>query len=363
MNTLDCVVIGAGVVGLSVARALARKGREVIVLEAAEQIISGASSRNSGVIHAGLYYSPGSLKASLCLRGKELLYQYLGDRDLPHRRIGKLVVANGDEQLARLQRIQANARRCGLGDLEWLDTEAVRQLEPAVQAQAALFSPSTGIVDVHDYGLSLLADIETAGGQLLLHSTVCQLDFNSGLRFSIGDQKFQCRALINAAGLAAIKLIGGSKRFDRAQLPQQYFAKGHYFSLTGGVPFSHLVYPLPFVGGLGIHFCLDMAGQGRFGPDVVWQKDASLKFDDGRKADFIAAIESYWPQLDEQRLQPDYVGVRSMIHGPDEPTADFLIQGSSDHGVPGLVNLFGIGSPGLTSSLAIGEAVSEMQFD
>lgn len=362
MKTLDCVVIGAGLVGLAVARALALEGREVLVLETAEQIISGASSRNSGVIHAGLYYSPGSLKAQLCLRGKQLLYQYLGERNLPHRRIGKLVVANGEDQLGRLRQIQANASRCGLLDLDWLDAVAIHQLEPNVQAEAALYSPSTGIVDVHDYALSLLADIEAAGGLVLLRSAVCDLDFSAGLHFRIGEDSYQCRTLINAAGLRAITLINASKGYDSCPLPQQYFAKGHYFSLTGTAPFSQLVYPLPFVGGLGIHFCLDMAGQGRFGPDVVWQKDDSLAFDSGRKADFIAAIKSYWPQLDEKRLQPDYVGVRTMIHGPDEPTADFLLQGPSDHGVPGLVNLFGIGSPGLTSSLAIGEAVRQMQI-
>jgi L-2-hydroxyglutarate oxidase LhgO len=359
-TTLDCVVVGAGLVGLAVARALALTGREVVVLEAADQIISGTSSRNSGVIHAGLYYPPDSLKARLCLRGKNLLYQYLEDRGLPYRRVGKLVVASSEQQLGRLHELQANARLCGVEDIEWLDAAEAGQQEPALRVEAALYSPTTGILDVHDMGLSLLADLETKGGVFLRHSVVRQLDFRSGIRFQVDNESFQCQILINAAGLGAIELIKGSEGFDPSGLPRQYFAKGHYFSLAGAAPFSRLVYPLPSDSGLGIHFGLDMAGQGRFGPDVCWQNDPSLAFDDGRKADFVTAIRPYWPQLDEDRLKPDFVGVRSKIHGPDEAAADFLLQGPRDHGVPGLVNLFGIESPGLTASLAIGELVSQM---
>lgn len=361
MKTLDCVVVGAGLVGLAVARALALKGHEVVVLEATERIMSGASSRNSGVIHAGLYYPPGSLKAKLCLRGKNLLYRYLSDRNLPHRRIGKLIVASREEQLGRLRQLQDNARLCGVADLEWLDAVAARQLESELRVKAALYSPTTGIVEVHDYGLSLLADIEAAGGVLLTRSVLSHLSFNGGIGFRVDEQSYQCQTLINAAGLGAIKLFADSVGFEPARLPRQYFAKGHYFALAGTAPFSRLVYPLPSEAGLGIHFCRDMGGQVRFGPDVCWQDDASLAFDDARKADFVTAIKSYWPQLDEDRLKPDFVGVRSKIHAPGEAPTDFLLQGPRDHGVPGLINLFGIDSPGVTASLAIGEAVGQMK--
>ena len=356
-TTLDCVVVGAGLVGLAVARAQALTGREVVVLEAADQIISGTSSRNSGVIHAGLYYPPDSFKARLCLHGKNLLYQYLEDRGLPYRRVGKLIVASSDQQLGQLHELQGNARLCGVEDIEWLEAAEARRQEPALRLEAALYSPTTGILDVHDYGLSLLADLEAEGGVLLRHSAVCQLDFRAGIKFRVDNESFQCQTLINAAGLGAIELIKGSEGFDPSGLPRQYFAKGHYLSLAGAAPFSRLVYPLPSDSGLGIHFGLDMAGQGRFGPDVCWQNDASPAFDDGRKADFVAAIRTYWPQLDEDRLKPDFVGIRSKIHGPNEAAADFLLQGPRDHGVPGLVNLFGIESPGLTSSKPLADMV------
>ena len=360
---VDCVVIGAGVVGLAVARALALQGREVLVLEAAEAIGTGASSRNSEVIHAGLYYPSGSLKARLCVQGRDLLYAYCAERGVPHQRCGKLLVATSEAQHSALQAIAEHARGNGVDDLQWRSAAAAQALEPALVCTAALLSPSTGIVDSHALMLSLQGDLENAGGMVALHSPLalaqCALDAID-LTMQDGTQ-LRAKTVINAAGLHAVVLARRFAGVDARHVPTAYYAKGSYFSLTGKAPFSHLIYPVPEAGGLGVHLTLDLAGQARFGPDVQWVDDpADMQVDAARGAAFYGAVRRYWPGLRDGALQPGYAGMRAKIHAPQAPAADFVIQGEAVHGVPGLVQLFGIESPGLTSALAIGEYVAAL---
>ena len=368
---LDCVVIGAGVVGLACARALAATGRAVLILEAENRFGSGASSRNSEVIHAGLYYRPGSLKASLCVRGRALLYAHCAKRHIPHRRCGKLVVATSTGQLPRLHDIAANARANGVGDLCLIDAARARALEPALDCVAALHSPSTGIIDSHVLMLSLLADAETDGAVLVLNTPVIAGTAEAGgVMLETGGpepMRISARNVVNTAGLAAPAVAASVRGLDRAYVPQAYYAKGNYFSLRGRAPFTHLVYPVPEPGGLGVHLTLDLHGRARFGPDVEWlapQCDdtglphpLSYRVDPARAPAFDAAIRNYWPGLPNDALDPDYAGIRAKISAPNEAPADFRIDGPDTHGVPGLVNLFGIESPGLTSCLAIAEVV------
>lgn len=363
MDEIDCVVIGAGVVGLAVARELVLAGREVMVLESEGAIGTGTSSRNSEVIHAGIYYPSGSLKARLCVEGKGMLYGYLASRGLPYRRCGKLIVATSPEQVAQLDGIQARAAANGVDDLQWLEASEAREMEPHLQCLAALHSPSTGIVDSHALMLSLQGEFENAGGIVAVKSpvvgAVCEpraivLEAADGTRL-------RCASVVNAAGLGAPRL---ARRFDGLRpdaVPDAHFAKGNYFTLAGRAPFSRLIYPVPEAAGLGVHLTLDLGGQAKFGPDVEWVDSPDDLVVDARRGDgFYAEVRRYWPGLPDGALLPGYAGIRPKISGPGEPAADFVIQGPSDHAVPGLVNLFGIESPGLTSSLAIARRVAQL---
>ena len=361
MEQVDCVVVGAGVIGLAVARALALAGREVLVLEAASAIGTGISSRNSEVIHAGIHYPAGSLKAHLCVQGKAMMYDYCAQRGVDHQRCGKLIVATSAQQVAQLQDIQDQAQRNGVADLVLLDAAAVRRLEPALQCQAALLSPSTGIVDSHALMLALQGDLEHAGGGVALNSPVAQIQKGqSDIELIVEDgTRLRSKALVNAAGLGAIGLAQRTAGLDARHVPSAFYAKGNYFTLAGRAPFSHLIYPVPEPGGLGVHLTLDLGGQAKFGPDVQWvDSPDDVTVNPSRAAAFYTEVRKYWPQLQEGSLQPGYAGIRPKISGPGDPAADFKIQGPALHGVPGLVNLFGIESPGLTASLAMGEWVA-----
>jgi len=361
---IDGLVVGAGVVGLAVGRALARRGAEIVVADAAGAIGTGTSSRNSEVIHAGIYYPTGSLKARLCVAGKHALYRYCADKGIPHRRTGKLIVAVTDDEVPTLERYRVQAAQNGVPDLQWRTAGAMARLEPAVRCVRALFSPSTGIVDSHALMLALQGDLEAAGGQLALHSPVpgARRD-GDGFVVALADgAELRCRWLVNAAGLHAPEFAAGIEGLGTQHVPRAFYAKGHYYTLAGSAPFRHLVYPLAGDGGLGVPVTLDLAGGARFGPDVRWIESVDYAFDDGRRADFVAAIRRYYPDLDAARLQPGYTGVRPKIVGPGVPAADFVVQGPAVHGVGGLVNLFGIESPGLTASLALADAVADALY-
>ncbi len=363
IDQVDCVVIGAGVVGLAAARALALAGREVLLLEAADAIGTATSSRNSEVIHAGIYYTTGSLKARLCVQGKALLYAYCAERGLGHRRCGKLIVATSAQDEAKLQGIALQAASNGVTDLEFLAQSQALALEPHLQCVAALHSPSTGIVDSHGLMLSLLGDFENAGGLLALNSplehAVCNAD---GIRLVTRDgTELQAKRVVNAAGLWAQGLAQRFQGLDARFVPPIYYAKGSYFSLGGRAPFQRLIYPVPAPVGLGVHLTLDLGGQARFGPDAQWVDGPDdLQVDPQRGEAFYAGVRKYWPGLPHGALAPAYAGIRPMVRGPNEAARDFVIQGPKDHRVPGLVNLFGIESPGLTSSLALGDHVCEL---
>lgn len=360
-ESVDCVVIGAGVVGLAVARALALQGREVMVLEAAEAIGTGTSSRNSEVIHAGIYYPEGSLKARLCVRGKQLLYAYCEERGVPFQRCGKLIVATNAAQRATLEGIRRKALANGVDDLVLLDADQARALEPALQCVAALHSPSTGIIDSHALMLSLQGDLENAGGMVALHARVSGAEVtDAGIVVHTADgMELLARSVVNSAGLQAPDLARRIVGLPPEVLPTAHYAKGSYFTLSGRSPFSRLIYPVPEAAGLGVHLTLDLGGQAKFGPDVEWVDGPDQLVVDPRRGDaFYAAVRSYWPALPDGALAPGYAGMRPKINAPDAPAADFLLQGPQEHGVPGLVNLFGIESPGLTSCLALGEAVT-----
>ncbi|HMO06068.1 MAG TPA: NAD(P)/FAD-dependent oxidoreductase [Paracoccaceae bacterium] len=365
MEQVDVVVVGAGVVGLAVSRALALAGREVLVLECEAQIGSGTSARNSEVIHAGIYYPAGSLKARLCVQGRQLLYDYLQERQIGHRRCGKLIVATTPGQLAGLPAVVERARANGVDDLRQIDREEALSLEPALTCLGAVLSPSTGILDSHALMLSLQGDLEHAGGTVVCHSGVQRLSAcTAGIGVSTADgTELMARAVVNAAGLHACALGAATEGLDPRFVPQARYAKGSYFTLAGRAPFSRLIYPAPepdaHLAGLGVHLTLDLGGQARFGPDVQWVDGPEhLEVDAARATLFEAEVRRYWPGLQDGLLQPGYAGIRPKISGPGEPAADFCIQGPAQHGVPGLVNLFGIESPGLTSCLAIGEYVA-----
>ena len=355
---LDCIIAGAGVVGLAIARSLAKSGREVLVLESEQQIGMHSSSRNSEVIHAGLYYPEDSLKARLCVAGKEMLYRYCEAHQVGHQHIGKLIVATQQADISKLEAIERQARLNGVDDVRFLDAAKIRELEPDVVGDGALWSPSTGIVDSHQLMTALQAEIETAGGMVVLNSKVTNLVLEDGeLRFDVGGETFSCKTLVNSSGLSAQQLVSRLQPLSKAAWLPAHYAKGHYFSYQGKSPFRHLVYPLPFDGGLGIHATNDLSGAARFGPDVTWVDEIDYDFDESRKADFVTAIKSYYPGLDEARLMPAYTGIRAKLAGPGAPFTDFDIQFEANHGVPGLVNLFGIDSPGLSACLAIGDYI------
>ena len=367
MNNIDCVIVGAGVIGLSIARALADAGRETLILEQHAAIGTQISARNSEVIHAGLYYPAGSLKARLCVEGRHLLYRFCEDHGVRHRRCGKLVAATGADQGPALAAIAARGRACGVDDLEFLSRDAARALEPELECTAALLSPSTGIIDGHEYMNTLLGLAEQHGATLATRSPVARLrKIDEGIEVSVGgdaSDTLRCNWLINAAGLDAVGLMRSMDGFPPTAIPAAHFAKGSYFALNQRAPFSRLIYPIPEPGGLGVHLTLDQAGQARFGPDVEWlsanagdpRSDPPRDFtvDEKRAAKFYRAIRRYWPGLKDGSLVPAYAGIRPKLSGPGDAAADYQVQGPQAHGVPGLVNLFGIESPGLTSSLAI----------
>ncbi len=366
-DRVDCVVIGAGVVGLAVARAIALSpkfaGKELLVLEAANAIGTGTSSRNSEVIHAGIYYAKDSLKAKLCVAGKEMLYNYCAERGIPHKRCGKLIVATSAAQVAQLQDIIAKATANGVHDLVMLTREEVRILEPQLECVAAVHSPSTGIIDSHALMLALQGDFENAGGLTVLNSAVAGvfIALDAIKIVMIDGTEIHTKTLINAAGLAAPALASKMHGLDAKFVPQAYFAKGNYFTLSGKSPFNRLIYPVPDAAGLGVHLTLDLGGQAKFGPDVEWVETADdLVVNPARGDAFYAEVRKYWPALQDGALIAGYAGMRPKINSPTEAAADFVIQGPKDHGVAGLVNLFGIESPGLTSSVAIGALVAGM---
>jgi L-2-hydroxyglutarate oxidase LhgO len=364
MDKVDCVVIGAGVIGLAVARRLAQAGREVIVLEAAESIGTETSSRNSEVIHAGIYYRAGSLMAQMCVSGKQLLYAYCAEHGIPHRNCGKLIVATTPKETEKLQSIRAHAEANGVLDMQLLAGEAARALEPALNCDAALLSPSTGIIDSHAYMLALQGDAEAAGAAFAFHTPLLRAKASAGqIEIEAGGDApmtLQCDLLVNAAGLGAPTVARNIEGMPIELIPCAYLAKGNYFSCSARAPFSRLIYPVPEPGGLGVHLTLDMAGQARFGPDVEWVEAIDYAVDPARAERFYPAIRKYWPTLPDGALMPSYSGIRPKIVPPAVATQDFLIQGPRAHGVSGLINLFGIESPGLTSSLAIADHVSEL---
>ncbi len=361
MDKVDCVVVGAGVVGLAAARRLARSGREVVVLEAAGNIGTATSSRNSEVIHAGIYYPAGSLMARLCVAGRQMLYGYCEERGIPYRRCGKLIVATAEQESAKLAAIRAHAETNGVDDLQTLSGEAARALEPALACVGALLSPSTGIVDSHALMLALRGDIEAAGGALAFHAPLLRAEKAAdGFVLEVGGDApmtLQCRLLVNAAGLEAPAVARAIAGLPAEQVPTAYYAKGNYFSCSVRAPFSRLIYPVPEPGGLGVHLTIDLGGQAKFGPDVEWVDRIDYAVDPARAERFYPAIRRYWPALPDGALAPSYAGIRPKIVPPAVARQDFVIQGPRDHGVAGLVNLFGIESPGLTSSLAIADEV------
>jgi L-2-hydroxyglutarate oxidase LhgO len=366
MDRVDAVVIGAGAVGLAVGRALARAGLETIVAEAQTAIGQGVSSRNSEVIHAGLYYTPGSWKAKLCVRGKAMLYALCATHGVDHRNCGKLVVASSDDEAAALRKLQERAIANDV-PVEWLTAHEAQALEPALRCSAALSSPTTGIVDSHGFMLALQGDLEKAGGMVALGSAVEGAVLGRGgedhvLRLADGSE-LAAGIVVNSASLHACALARRFQGLAPAFVPREYFAKGSYYSLAGRAPFTRLIYPAPADAWLGVHLTLDLGGQAKFGPDLEWlDVEAPEQIDytvDPRRADgFYAEVRRYWPALPDGALAPSYSGVRPKIYGPGELAPDFRIDGPALHGVPRLVNLFGIESPGLTSALAIAEVVA-----
>jgi L-2-hydroxyglutarate oxidase LhgO len=364
METVECIVVGAGVIGIAVARALARAGREVLVLEAAEAIGTETSSRNSEVIHAGIYYPRDSLMARFCVAGRRALYDYCRDRGVPHAACGKLIVATDAEQDSRLEGIRMRAEANGVEGMRRLTGAEARALEPNLSCVGALLSPRTGIIDSHAYMLALQGEAEDAGAAFAFRSPVRRARIVGGaIEVEAGETEtvlLSCRLFINAAGLHAPALAARIEGLDAGFIPTAYYAKGSYFSLAGRTPFSRLIYPVPVPGGLGVHLTLDLGGQARFGPDVEWVDRIEYNVDPRRAETFYAAVRRYWPALPDGALLPGYAGVRPKIVPKGAPGQDFCLQGPAVHGVPGLINLFGIESPGLTASLALAEAVREM---
>jgi len=348
------------VVGLAVARALALAGREVVILESEDAIGTHTSSRNSEVIHAGIYYPKGSLKARSCVAGKELLYEYCVSHGVPHRRCGKLIVAADEKQLDELKGIQAKAHANGVTDVVWMNRNQALALEPELYCVAALYSPSTGIIDSHALMLAYLGDAEAKGAMLGLKSPLIGAQVVAdGFVLHVGDETVQARTLVNSAGLRAPSVARLIEGYPVDKAPGEFYAKGNYYSLNRKNPFSRLVYPVPEPGGLGVHVTLDLGGQARFGPDVEWVDQIGYDVDPRRADHFYAAIRRYWPGLPDASLSPGYAGIRPKTAGPKAPAPDFEIQGPRQHGVPGLVHLFGIESPGLTASLALAGMVLE----
>ena len=363
-DEVECVVIGAGVVGLAVARRLAMGGREVVVLEAAEAIGTETSSRNSEVIHAGIYYPTGSLKARFCVAGRHALYDFCASHGVPHRNCGKFIVATSDEEIPELERLKQVAADNGVPDLEWRTPADIRQVEPEVFCVGALWSPSTGIIDSHGLMLAYQGDAEADGTMIAFHAPVAAGRIeDDGILLAVGGQvaaRIRAEIVVNSAGLHAQKVAAGFEGLDRKFVPPSYYAKGNYYSLIGRPPFTRPIYPVPEKAGLGVHVTVDLGGQVRFGPDVEWIDEINYDVDPRRADVFYAAVRKYYPSLRDGAIQPGYAGIRPKIQAPGEPARDFVIQGPDDHGVDGLVNLFGIESPGLTASLAIADHVADL---
>ncbi|MDX1541052.1 MAG: NAD(P)/FAD-dependent oxidoreductase [Geminicoccaceae bacterium] len=357
MERVECVVIGAGVVGLAVARQLALAGREVILLEAADMIGTETSSRNSEVIHAGIYYPTGSLKAETCVAGKQLLYAYCAEHGVAHARCGKLIVATAEEQVPTLDQIKAKAAANGVTDLTWLDPDQVRELEPEVRCVRALLSPSTGIIDSHGLMLAFQGDAEDHGAMVAFNAPLLRGRASErGIELEVGGEAAMgllADVVINSAGLHAPAVARKIDGLDPRHVPEAYFAKGNYYGLAGARPFKRLVYPVPEPGGLGIHVTIDLGGQVRFGPDVEWIERIDYDVDPKRAEVFYDAVRKYYPGLKDGAIEPGYAGIRPKIGPKGAPAADFIVQGPATHGVPGLVNLFAIESPGLTAALAL----------
>ena len=359
------MVIGAGVVGLACARELAHYGIETLILERHETFGQETSSRNSEVIHAGIYYTPDSLKARLCVKGQRQLYDYCESRGIAHRRCGKLIVATHESQIAHLQKLETQARRNGVTDIRLINAVEAKAMEPELQCIAALHSPSTGIIDSHSLMLSLLGDAETKGAVFSPQSMVRTITNQDGsllLEIESGSETMYLAAdiVINAAGLSSVELARTMPRYPAELIPGFRLAKGNYYVLSGRSPFSQLVYPVPEEGGLGVHLTLDLGGQARFGPDVEWIDVIDYTVDPRRADGFYVEVRKYWPKLPDHSLHPAYCGIRPKIFGPEKTAADFLIQGPEEHGIAGLIHLFGIESPGLTACLALAAYVRRL---
>jgi L-2-hydroxyglutarate oxidase LhgO len=360
---VECAVIGAGVVGLAIARKVAAAGREVVILEAENAFGTHTSSRNSEVIHAGIYYATGSLKARLCVAGRQALYRYCAEHDVGHRRIGKLIVATDESQIAGLVEYQSQAKVNGVTDLRRLNLQELRELEPRVACVAGVLSPSTGIIDSHGLMLAYLGDAQQHGAALALASPVGSGRVEAGgIVLEVGGAEpmtIRCRSVINAAGLEAQAVARSIAGMPERTIPPTYYAIGHYYTLAGAAPFKRLIYPVARQDWLGVHVTIDLGGQVKFGPDFGWIDRVDYRFNESRESAFYTAIRRYFPELKEGMLQPGYTGIRPKLAGPGAAAQDFAIHGPRDHGVPGLVNLYGIESPGLTASLAIADYVAD----
>jgi len=361
---IECAVIGAGVVGLAIARRLAMSGREVVVLEAEEAFGTHTSSRNSEVIHAGIYYPTGSLKARLCVAGRKALYRYCAEHDVRHRRIGKIIVACDESELPGLKKYKEQAEINGVDDLRMLTTGELAEMEPNVRCVAGFISPSTGIIDSHGLMLEYLGDAESHGASLALASPVLSGNIdNGGIVLEVGGAEpmtLRCDTVVNSAGFSAQAVARSIAGIPAGTIPATHYAKGHYYTLSGTAPFKRLVYPVARQDWLGVHVTIDLGGQVKFGPDFEWIDQVDYRFDESREAAFYRSIRRYYPALKDGSLAPGYTGIRPKTHGPGEPVPDWSIQGPRDHGVPGLVNLYGVESPGLTSSLAIADNVARL---
>ncbi len=364
MDEVDVVVVGAGVVGIAVARALAQAGREVIVLDAAEGIGTETSSRNSEVIHAGIYYPQGSLMARFCVQGRRMLYRYCDERGVPYANCGKLIVATSAAETEMLAGIKARAEANGVEGMRFLTAAEAVAMEPNLSCTGALFSPTTGVLDSHAYMLALQGDAEHGGAVFVFHSPVeGGRVVEEGVEVSVGGadpMRLRARRVVNAAGLHACPLARAIEGMPRQLIPQEYFAKGNYFTLVGKSPFSRLIYPVPVPGGLGVHITIDLGGQARFGPDVEWIERIEYVVDPRRADSFYDAVRRYWPGLKDGQIQPGYAGIRPKIVPKGAPGQDFVVQGRAVHGIPSLINLFGIESPGLTAAIALAEHVVEL---
>jgi L-2-hydroxyglutarate oxidase LhgO len=364
MPQVDAVVVGAGVIGLAIARELALGGAEVVILETENKFGQGTSARNSEVIHAGLYYAPGSRKAHACVEGRRKLYAYADRAGIAHRKSGKLIVATGADEEAALQTLQKRGQDNGVEGLQLLSARQAKLLEPDLQCTAALLSAESGLIDTHGYMLSLLGDAEAHGASIAYLSPLERaVPIADGWSVQTGGPEpfeLTTRWLVNAAGLHAQQIAAATEGYPASRIPPKHWAKGNYFKLQGRTPFTRLIYPIPVQGGLGVHLTLDLQGQAKFGPDVEWVDTLDYRVDQSRAQSFYSEVRRYWPGLPDNALVADYAGIRPKLSGPHDAARDFEIDGPAGHGLAGLVHLFGIESPGITSSLALAEEVASL---